>query len=438
MTIRFLVPKDGYAAGYSVSNLPPSVEAAYVASGVAVYAQKDLASAFKTDPTTGNVIGIKDADGGERLLGGVPNLVTNSANRLNYRKAMAKVLSGGRARLLIAGDSTTVGAGAGTNGTGATGLVGARTKNWPTQLAAALTAAGIPAWNQSVWGDQNVGSAGETYNSYDPRVSPGSWGNQFLNTLGGKAWTVSSAAAAFAFTPTMTFDRFDVYTVQNSGLGSITVNVDGGATLATINEAGSASVVKTTVTCTRGTHTINVVSSSSTAVYLLGIVPWDSTLGGLDIIQCGHWGGSMGNIANNANPWEASSSTLLNAIAPDISLVQLTINDANGGTALSTYTSQLATVESALGAASGDVILMSGLLTNNAATTNGTLAGMVSAVSARAAAQSRLFADLGSRCGSFAAMNAAGFMYTDGTHGSALMYGDEGRWLANSLVQLAA
>lgn len=41
MTIRFLIPQDGYAAGYVVSTLSPAVEAAYVAAGAAEYAPPD-------------------------------------------------------------------------------------------------------------------------------------------------------------------------------------------------------------------------------------------------------------------------------------------------------------------------------------------------------------------------------------------------------------
>lgn len=363
------------------------------------------------------------------------SILDDGISLLPYRKALAKVASGSRARLLIYGDSTTVGAGAGTS---TANLSGARALNWPTRLAAALTAVGIPAYNDSLVGDQNV-SAFATYTNYDPRLSLTNFSASSLLTLGRAAWRAATLGANLAFTPAMTFDRFDIITASTTGTGSFTVNVDGGATLATVNTtSGGGNVVqKTTVSCTRGTHTINCTTTSATQVYIIAIIPYDSTVGGLDIIQAGWYGGKMVDFASSNDQWNCANSNILGQIAPDISIVQLTINDSTTETSPSSFASSLATVDSALGAASGAVMLMTGIPSGNAQATNGQLASILSAVCARANAQGRVLADLDARCGSYAAMNDAGWM-TDTQHGNAKMYADEGRWMAKVLLDLAS
>lgn len=360
-----------------------------------------------------------------------PYIAQNGANRLNFRKALAKVLAGQRARLLIMGDSTSVGAGAGTS---TANLTGARAKNYPTRLAAALTAAGIPTYNEAVFGDQKTLTATVAYPSYDPRVTlAGGFAATSFSALGGNPWLAAATGAKWSLTPGMTFDTVDVFTISNTGNGSLTVDVDGGATLTTINTNAALAVQKTTVSCTRGTHTLNLTTTSTASTYVLAVIPYDSTVGGLDIIQAGWYGGVMSDYAGAGSVWSPSNATLLAAVAPDLAIVQLTVNDSTNGTTPASFAASLATVESALTTAGAETLLMSGIPSNNANATNGQLAAIVAAVSARAASQSRVYADLGSRCGTFAAMNAAGWM-ADTLHGNALLYADEGRWIAQTLL----
>jgi lysophospholipase L1-like esterase len=366
-----------------------------------------------------------------------PAVAINSLTRMSYRKMMAKVLSGSRARLLIYGDSTTMGAGAGTNSGGTTGVVGARAGCWVTKLAAALTAAGIPTYNEAVMGDQNATFAGETYATYDPRTTIVGWTTSSIDCPGGRGWTSSTIGHKWSLTPGMTFDRFDVYYTTSVGNGSMTADVDGGATLATINTSAATGIAKTTVSCTRGTHTLNLTVSTANNIFLIGVVPWDSTVGGLDIIQCGWWGGKASNLSVNTNAWSVANPAILTSIAPDLGIIQLTINDATQSTAAATFAANLAVIDTAMATAGAEVAYMSGIPSSDVTSTNGQLAAIVAAVSSRAAAQSRLYMDLGARCVDYATMSGAGWMY-DTKHGNTKLYADEGYWgsrVLNSLGQ---
>src|SRR3954469_6767848 len=86
-----------------------------------------------------------------------------------WRAAKARVRAGtGDAFVGVVGDSTTAGQGA---GTGASYTNGAKTLSVPSRLAARLTAIGLRASADSVFGNQNVDSAtraNANYVAYNP------------------------------------------------------------------------------------------------------------------------------------------------------------------------------------------------------------------------------------------------------------------------------
>jgi hypothetical protein len=101
----------------------------------------------------------------------------NAASFPHWRAAMARVRAGtGRGTLLIVGDSTTMGAGAGTGGT--TNLNAAWPKAWPRLMAKLLPTLGVPISDATLQGDQTSQVA---YGTYDTRVT---FGTGWLNTGG--------------------------------------------------------------------------------------------------------------------------------------------------------------------------------------------------------------------------------------------------------------
>lgn len=410
------------------------------------------------DSATGAWIGVRDANGTAQYSGapsyptqtaaasaaasvaalvqggGNPFFARNGSSSLLLRNAIARALSGQRSRILLNGDSTLVGAGAGTNGAGSTGLVGARAGNWATQLAARLTAMGIPAFNEAIIGNQNVNTdGGVTYSQYDPRLTVTGFTTDAIGCPGGKAWLSTASGSVWAFTPVMPFDRFDVLTASNNGNGSVTANVDGGATLATINTNAALNIQKTTVSCTRGTHTINLTTTSTANTYIIGVIPWDSTLGGIDLLQAGWWGGKAADLAQSSVGFHPNAAATLAALAPNYTINQITINDANDGTAAAAYLASITAMDTAQAAAGAGVMWMSGIPSGTPQSSDGTLAGIVAQVAALATTKSRPYADLCGRLVSYAALNGIGWMY-DTKHGNRQLYADEALWLADLLT----
>lgn len=357
-----------------------------------------------------------------------PNIVANGATSIGLRKAIAKVLAGQRARLLVYGNSTEVGAGAGANA-GVIYLEGARPKNWPSQLATLLTAQGIPAYNEAIMGEQAISTSGSTYPVYDTRLAVSGFTHSAVGAVG-RSWKSTASGSTWAFTPTMTFDRFDVYTLTDTGYGAINADVDGGAATAISNNA-ALSVKKTTVSCTRGTHTINLVTTSTSDTYIVGVVPWDSTVGGLDIIQAGWVGGKIDNFAGTS-VWYPANAAFLTSIGADVAWVELTINDANQSTSGATYAAYLATLAGALATSGAEVLLSNGIPSSTAESV-GTLDAINSALASYAGSNGLVYFDQRARLVNYATANANGWM-ADTVHGNAKLYADKARWVAKFIV----
>lgn len=357
-----------------------------------------------------------------------------------WRKAVGRALAGGRGRLMLLGDSTTVGAGAGTSGQ--TNLVGARPNNYPSALANALSRLGIPANNGHVFGGQNVIATTVAYEQYDPRVSfpVAGWAEQpSANYLipGGHFFRSSTSGAVYRFTPTQVVDTIVPYYITNSGLGSMTVDVDGGAALSTINQAGALAVTSSTISCAKGSHAINLTATSASQVYLAGILAYDSAQGGIDILQCGSWGDIIANFNMTTNVW--SPYNFYASLAPDLTIVQLTINDINQATTLAAYDASLRTLVAKLKAIGSDVVLMTGLNSDPSPYPNmgnGKSESFYAAVRQVAIDLGCPFLHQAERLGNYAAANAALGM-SDTSHGSPALYGDEGLWVARSLAEFA-
>lgn len=310
------------------------------------------------------------------------------------------------ALVLCVGDSTTAGA----YSAGATQYLAARAGSWPSVLAG-LIGANDDAWN----GNNSI--TGVTQLQYDPRwVAATSWSGS-VNTLGGLHLLNSSNANPLSRTPTYPWDFVDIWTPQNSGLGSMTADVDGGATT-TINENATALLVKTVVTASGGvgTHTLNLKRVSGQA-YVGGLVFHNSAQKRINICNAGQSGAAIASFVANSTPWDALP--VLKALAPDLTIICLTINDADGGpTAIATF---MANTQILINAAklSGDVILMTGAQSDPGTYPLATQQIYASAYRVLAARNRLILIDTFSAWGGYAQANANGWMadpqHPDGT-----------------------
>jgi len=382
------------------------------ASSHSVIAQTSAGNAVAVAPQS---VALLTANGTNVLLpGGAPK---RPSELLHWRAAVARVRSGtGRGRLLILGDSTSMGQGSGSGGSG--DCNGAFPTAWPQALAGFANTF-VPFSTKSFISNQVTPAA--TYNTYDSRVTMGTGWTNSVYTCGGLMFEFSGGTAGtLGFTPAGSIDTFTVYYVQQASQGEFTVNVDGGSSLGTVNAAGSNLLASQTFTVAAGTHTINLVSLANGLFYVAGIVAYLSTTPAIDFIQCGYSGAQASAFVGTSLVWSPQNAIV--AFAPDLTVIMLTINDSNAGTALATYQSNLqATITSAQ--ASGDVILASGVPSNTTPATNGTLDTYIQVVYSLAAANGCAVFDLKKRWGSYAIVNPV-MPYYDNLHPKTLGYQD--------------
>jgi len=258
------------------------------------------------------------------------------------------------------------------------------------------------------------------------------WANSGSGTaLGGVLFHFTTGAANnMTFTPAAAFDTIVIYYVRNAGHGTFTTNVDGGSSLGTTNAAGAAAVLTTTFSVTKGTHTINIVPANDAQFFIVGIVPQDSTASAVDLYQAGIYGATSTTFNSTTNAW--SPLSLLPTIAPDLTIVDLTINDSNAGTALATYSTNIqALITSAK--LSGDVVLMVGPPSNTAAATNGTLDTYIGTLQNLSITNGAPLVNFKQRWVSYAAMNAI-MPYFDSLHPAAPGYQDMAEALTNAIA----
>lgn len=246
---------------------------------------------------------------------------------------LAKVRAGaGRARIAVTGDSTVAGFGAGD------AAAGERALAWPTLLAAFFEADGIAANTASFWGSGGRHSDA----AYDLRLVRGAgWvADPFgVTSFGGPVWYNNSTTEPLAFSPPGTFDRADIYTIRNAPQGVMTVDI-GGATLATINASGAPALARTSVSFARTAGpTLRVrrdAASGSASTRVVGAVLHDSERPAVEICNGGWSGVTAGHLVASGNPWDYRAA--LSAIAPDLTLTLVGLNDMNPANAVSVAT----------------------------------------------------------------------------------------------------
>ena len=332
----------------------------HVAMKVATYATNPL--------TGGSPIGLSAQNGA----------VLNGSS-LNYplRKwsaALGKMRnSSHNAKLLIFGDSTTAGYGA----TGAVGyLSGGRAKNMPVRLAAEMNRSYEPANAHAIWGDNAITAA--VLPTFDSRIVIGSgWSVTNLTSIGGSSFSASSATASLAFTPSATgcysasIDTFVVWYAQVPGSGTFNWAIDAGGTTS-VPTAGTASVQSVVIPAgSLAGHTLNLNYVSGSAFYILGIQAYDSTVKQVEVWQAGYSAGTTAQFISTGQPWYMQQ--VVPTLAPDLTIINLQINDVNTGVSLATYLANIQTIITYC-LQSGDVILRSGYPTGISVSANTALA----------------------------------------------------------------
>ncbi|WP_088320287.1 SGNH/GDSL hydrolase family protein [Kineosporia sp. R_H_3] len=339
-------------------------------------------------------------------------------NAKKWRAALAKVRAGtANARLLCVGDSTTAGQTAANWG-----------QNYPSVVTDMLNRYYVPAEQTFVFPRPSAGPAA------DPRATMGAgWSNSFgywQATTSGSVLTIQPSQ----FTGPPTVDTIEIWYIKNTGRGDFTVNVNGGATLATISAlAGSLSVGKSTVTFTAASApSINLVTVSAAEVDIIGVNCFLSTKTVVQVGNCGQG-------AAKAQDWVGTgfAFTIQNAFVnylPDLSIIDFGINDAGASRTSGQFSTDMQSLITRAVAASGDVMLKSMAPSNGAPYTTFE-PQYIPVLNALAQSNSLGLIDVYSRWQSYAVSNPLGY-YSDGLHPSSFGYADIAQAVFNGLRSL--
>ena len=228
--------------------------------------------------------------------------------------------------------------------------------------------------------------------------------------------------------------------------GSMTITVDGGATLfstptsggqvtsQTLSVAGAAGIQELVITvATAGVHTLTVTNGATLQIELVGVECYDTTAGSV-LIRCL---GSPGLTSTDLTVVSRRQSTW--AMPCELSLLSVGINDWNTGVLVATYASNLATLNTDMTINSiSDVMYWTPPPSDFNSVALAVQKPYVEAMRT-AAGSTVVIADLWQRYvdfGGYAALGqAAAAYYNDALHPSALGNTDIARFLANVLMR---
>lgn len=332
-----------------------------------------------------------------------------------------------RAKIACIGDSNT--RGVGSNPSSATADLLRR--SWPTVMAQELSKMpNTKAVSDSVWCDGYFGLTGSgNLGVADPRVTweTGWQSHPSLFVAGGKALHYPAAQSGtgrinFDFTvgnADLETDTVDVYFVKFPGYGDILLTTNNAAEfIASTNTNGASGVGK--LTGTRSSFKDmewTIQRSSSTPdvdLIIYGVETYTAADNPISVWNMGASGSKVADWVADNQPY--SFINAIQVLAPDLSIICLTTNDAAANTNGVTYRANLQTiVDKCL--ISGDVLLMIGIPSNVETATEEEQAAFAAIVRELAAENDLPLIDLQARWISQSAFPLRG-LYFDGVHAS--------------------
>lgn len=351
-----------------------------------------------------------------------------------WQRGLSGVMTGtAHASIALAGDSTHLGAN-----------IDALPANWRPlgvafQLAKQLSAQGIPAQANNFFGNGARGNS-QSPTLWDGRRSlTGAWGlkaDAWFN-LGGYA-TGADAAGSESFISTGVIDTVDLYLIQNgNGAQSLSVSIDGGASVGTVSQGqGASGVIKKTVSfpaTSAGPHTVTA-NWVSGFVRLLGMDCYLSTAPSIHVLNVAAGGSSALDWANKTSPFNNPSYLLGNVLTPALTVMNAGINDwLFGNGSVPDYQANLMTFGSAVMNGS-DLIMATPLATKEAGSVPLATQQQYQAASRAAAlAMGVPYVDLAARQISWEVQNALG-QTGDTFHPNLLGYGIRVKELAQAIL----
>lgn len=283
----------------------------------------------------------------------------NGSTNPALKTMLSRVAAGtGRGKIVVMGDSTDVGVGA---GTGSSFTIGARPYRMPATLAASLSSAGVAALDRGFAGDAGMSATSSgTLTTYDPRVtySTSVTANGGENFPGGAYLNGDNGGGNLSFVETG--DTF-VITYIASNSGTIAVTIDGAAPTsgpASITPGAAGGFVRYVVrAASAGQHTLTLTNGAA-APALVGVRAYTSTTSALDMIVLAAAGATTANQAAIEPTSHWYNRDALAFEAPDLTIIGPYFNDPNNSVPLQTTINNLQAIVTTA-KVSGDVLLLS-------------------------------------------------------------------------------
>lgn len=368
------------------------------------------------------------SDFGPLVTEGVYNW--NPAYLRRTAKALADVRSGkARAVINYLGDSGVMGAGAGDGGSGYTN---AWARSAAYYLAKAINAAdpSIPIRRSEWFGTKNLTTASGIM-AYDPRLTfSGGAAPDNVRKIVNANFIKHTGAGQTNFTPTEQFDRIRVWYGTDTTLGTFTVAVDGGATLATQSTAAATNIGYVDVSCTLGAHTVNIANAIGT-IFLIGVECWASGTTDLMVRNLGWTGSRSTDWTTTTYPYSPLSA--LDDLGGALTIIKLYRNDQNTGVTPATFKANMQAILDVVTAYS-DVILIRGHEPYSWTLTND--AGFLQALKELSDQYSALLFNMVQRQGTGAVALANGLFCTDNIHYTQVGWAQDGFWLGRMIASL--
>lgn len=373
-------------------------------------------------------------------------------NVTQWNLAKARLLASvSDATVAFIGDSTTVGHGAGDNPVA--NFNNAKFRSTPAKVAVGLTRLAIPATAEAVFGTNSLDTVSQisTLPLYNPELvisSSGTtdWRTTQLFTLSGHVMMNISGTGAYSLSPAAAFDSFDIYWVDNPGNAIFTADI-GGAVLQTMTpQASGASIVrKTTINTGLGAiiGSINIKRASGGTLYLIGIIPRNSSARRAQLLnlgwegaQTGDWASDAGSATYTSGLSATASYNPLNAlkvVAPDLTVVKLGANDISHSTPVATSQANIQSIITAAKVSGSCVLVIP--TPQNPATRDpaGLTAAYNQMIRDLAISNGCGVIDLYSRYISWASANGLGY-FADDVHSLPIGYANEADVIARALA----
>lgn len=280
-----------------------------------------------------------------------------------FRAKVAATLAGtsnSNIKVLIIGDENTAGFGADTAGS----YTGAFAKSMPNLLSSTKLPLRLPQNHYAGVQVVTVPSATDMnpYTLYDPRiVGAGAARTWQAQQLGGDGLTFGGTdVGSITVTPADQFDRIEIGITTNPGnsVGNVTVD---GTQVGTLNgnQALGFATVPISLGSLASSFVINYPGTGS-GLPISWIRTWRSTQSSIHIMQSGWNASTIATWNNNAQIFRVQGA--MTALAADLVIVNgLILNDAIASTTAAAWASSFATLRDTIRAAGGEIACITGI-----------------------------------------------------------------------------